>query len=237
MVFRTLLLFATTTALAADLGKPIQLFNGRNLDGFDRFLQTKGLNSDPESVLQVRDGVICISGKEYGYLITRQEYENYSLRAEFKWGEKTWPPREGRARDSGILFHVGGPDKVWPVSIEFQIIEGGTGDIILVGDTTSLTRAGESKTRGRFNRYGKNPVAGGSPTLAGYRDPVAEYEKLHGEWNLLELFADGDSVKYVVNGKVANEGAGANRVRGKILFQSEGAEVFFRNLELRPLKK
>ncbi|MBI3646252.1 MAG: DUF1080 domain-containing protein [Acidobacteriales bacterium] len=47
------------------------------------------------------------------------------------------------------------------------------------------------------------------------------------------LPADGDRVKYVVNGKVANEGAGANPSRGKILFQSEGAEAFFRNIELR----
>ena len=40
-----------------------------------------------------------------------------------------------------------------------------------------------------------------------------------------------------VNGKVANEGRGSNLTRGKILFQSEGAEVFFRNMELRPLEK
>jgi hypothetical protein len=51
------------------------------------------------------------------------------------------------------------------------------------------------------------------------------------------LFADGDKVKYLVNGVVVNEGSQASLTRGKILFQSEGAEVFFRNIELRPLKK
>ena len=96
---------------------------------------------------------------------------------------------------------------------------------------------GETKTGGRFNRRGKSPAAGASPYPAGYRDPVMEYENAHGEWNLLELYADGDSVKYIVNGKVPNEGAGVKPARGKILFQSEGAEVFFRNIELRPLKK
>jgi hypothetical protein len=35
---------------------------------------------------------------------------------------------------------------------------------------------------------------------------------------------------------VVNEGSGANPSRGRILFQSEGAEVFFRNIELAPLQ-
>src|SRR5207245_2461814 len=56
---------------------------------------------------------------------------------EWAWGEKTWPPRENNARDSGILLHCVGEDGVkggpWMESIECQIIEGGTGDIILVG--------------------------------------------------------------------------------------------------------
>jgi hypothetical protein len=41
-----------------------------------------------------------------------------------------------KARDSSLLFHVTGEDKVWPHSIEFQMIDGGTGDIILVGGDT-----------------------------------------------------------------------------------------------------
>ena len=34
-----------------------------------------------------------------------------------------------------------------------------------------------------------------------------------------------------------NGGTKANLTRGKILFQSEGAEVYFRKIELRPLGK
>ena len=47
--------------------------------------------------------MIHISGSEFGYLITKPESDNCYLRAEFKWGEATHPPREGMARDSGIL--------------------------------------------------------------------------------------------------------------------------------------
>jgi hypothetical protein len=233
-------LVACRPAVAADAkdnGGVIRLFNGRNLDGFDTFLESKGTNNDPEKVFQVEDGMLHISGAEYGYAVTKDEYENYYLRAEFKWGEATHPPRKDQARDSGILFHVTGPNKIWPTSIEYQMIEGGTGDIILVGNTTTLTVNGVTKTRSRFNRAGKSPTPGKGLYIAGYRDPNMEYENQHGEWNLLELFADGNSIKYVVNGKVANEGTGSNLTRGKILFQSEGAEVYFRNMELRPLPR
>jgi hypothetical protein len=221
--------------LAAQSAK--QLFNGKNLEGFDTFVQERGLNKDPNRVFTVRDGMVHVSGKEYGYFITQQEYENYHLTVEYTWGEGTYPPREGKARDSGVLYHVIGPQQVWPQSIEFQMIEGGTGDVILVGDGTKLTRDGETRVRGqdrraRFDRIGKGPWE----DVAGYRDPNGEPEKPAGEWNTLELTARGDTVRYLLNGKLVNEGAGAYPARGKILFQSEGAEVIFRKIELRPLE-
>jgi hypothetical protein len=233
-------LVAAQPLLAADAGDGfVKLFNGKNLDGFDTVLKDKGVNRDPDGVFRVEKGIIRVSGTEYGYFITRNEYENYHLRAEFKWGVETHPPRKDRARDSGILFHVVGPDQVWPKSIEFQLIEGRTGEIILVGEGTSITRDGQTITRrqgggsSRFARYNQGPWKGD----LGYRDPVAEVENPHGEWNLLELIADGDKVTFKVNGKVVNEGSQAKPAKGRILFQSEGAELYFRNIELRPLRK
>ena len=211
-------------------GEAIRLFNGKDLSNFYTWL-VDDKYQDPDKVFRVHNGMVHVSGAEFGYFITQKEYENYYLRAEFKWGEKTYAPREGKARDSGILYHVVGQNKIWPKSIEFQMIEGGTGDIILV-DGAGLTVGGEAKTQGRFDRYGKGPWE----DVVGYRDPKKEVEKPHGEWNVLELFSDGDKVKYLVNGTVVNEGSQASPTRGKILFQSEGAEVFFRKIELRPLK-
>jgi hypothetical protein len=49
--------------------------------------------------------------------------------------------------------------------------------------------------------------------------------------------AQGDHVKQFVNGKLANEGSQAFPASGKILLQSEGAEVYFRKIELFPLKR
>jgi hypothetical protein len=225
------MVFAASGARAAAPGEVIKLFNGKDLDGFYTYLESKEKNQDPAKVFQVHDGMIHVSGTEFGYFATEAEYENYRLTVEFKWGEKTHPPRQGKARDSGILYHFVGPDKVWPKSIEFQMIEGGTGDVILV-DGAALTVGGVSRTEGRFDRFGKGPWE----DVVGYRDPGNEVEKPHGEWNLLELVASGGTVKYFVNGKLVNEGARAHPTRGKILFQSEGAELFYRRIELEPLE-
>jgi len=109
-------------------GAAVTLFDGADLSNFDTLLKSKGLNSDPERVFQVQKKEVHISGKEFGYIVTKREFENYYLRAEFKWGEGTYAPRAGQARDSGILYNIQGEQKVWPRSIEFQICEGATGD-------------------------------------------------------------------------------------------------------------
>lgn len=229
--------FATSSEIPPH-GAAIALFRGRDLANFDIFLKEHGLNNDPDHVFRVENGAIHVSGKEFGYLITKQEFANYYLRAEFKWGEGTYAPRAGQARDSGILYHVQDPQKVWPTSVEFQIIEGGTGDFWMT-DGGALTGPNGVRVTGppggalKIDRIGKGPWN----NVAGYRDPVGELEKPHGEWNLLELVAQGDQVKQFVNGKLANEGSEAFPSSGKILFQSEGAEVFFRKIKLYPLKK
>jgi hypothetical protein len=232
MLLAILLLLCAPFAFAdgPKLGPRIKLFNGKNLDGFYTYLDKHGKNNDPDRVFRVENGVVHVSGGEFGYFITEKEYGNYYLHVIFKWGEQTHAPREGKARDSGVLFHVNGDDKVWPHSIEFQMIEGGTGDIILVGDT-SLTVKGETKSKGRFDRFRKGPFK----DEAGYRDPQNEVEKPHGQWNCLELFAVGDTVRYYVNHKLVNEGKGSSLTKGRILFQSEGAEVYFKTMELRPV--
>ena len=96
------LLLGVATALAAtgsDIpphGKAVALFNGRDLGNFETFLRDQGLNHDPDHVFRVEKHVIHVSGKEFGYIITRKEFANYYLRAEFKWGEGTYAPRQGR---------------------------------------------------------------------------------------------------------------------------------------------
>lgn len=256
-------LAGATPAGSADVDQDgvIHLFNGKDLTNFYTYLgrpakdeKPYGKNNDPEKVFSVHDGMIHVSGKIFGAFITEKEYSNYHLVTEFKWGKKTWPPRENRAMDSGILLHCVGEDGaaggVWMESIECQMIEGGTGDFILVGGKSkpSLTVEAEmrgkqlyykpgaekvTKNGGRFNWYARDP---NWKDVQGFRGEQ-DVEKPAGEWNTLECICDGDKITNILNGKVVNAGTNSSHTRGKILFQSEGAEVFFRKIDLKPVKK
>ena len=81
-------------------------------------------------------------------------------------------------------------------------------------------------------RFGKAPAQ----NVTGFRSPTGEVERPHGKWNVLELVTDGNTVRQYVNGKLVNEGTDPFPSEGKILFQSEGAEVYFRNIQLYPLR-
>lgn len=232
----------------------VPLFNGKDLAGFYTFLKGSGKNSDPEKVVTVHDGMVHVTGKVFGAFITEKEYENYHLRVEFKWGKETWPPREKKAMDSGILLHCVGEDGaaggVWMESVECQMIEGGTGDFILVKgkNTPKLTVEAEQRgkqwyykpgepakefTGGRINWYARSPDWKDEQGFRGKED----VEKPAGEWNILECVCDGDKITNILNGKVVNAGTKSSHTKGKIIFQSEGAEVFFRKIEMKPLKK
>ena len=240
---------------------PIKLFNGRNLDGFYTWIKGSQY-SDPKKIFTVHDGMIHISGDGFGGLITNQEYRDYHLILEFKWGAKTWESRVDRTRDSGLLLHCWGPDggyaDTWMASIEAQIIEGGVGDILVLQGVDQTTgkvyptvlsaditkdRDGEmvwkkggervSVTSGRINWFGRDVDWVDQIGFRG-RDDV---ESKFGEWTKLEVIADGGHLLYMVNGVVVNEAFDSKPDFGKLLLQTELAEMFVRRFELWPIGK
>jgi len=145
------------------------------------------------------------------------------LIAEFKWGQKKYPPRDADTtkRDNGICYYVptGTKDSVWPKSIEFQVQEGDLGDMWLIDHTTIMTN-GVRSVPDSFTRVYKKRNA----------------ERPSGEWNRVEIIANKGKITYIVNGTVVNEGEDPSVVKGKILVQSEGAEIFYRKIEIEELK-
>ena len=237
-------------------GQQLPLFNGKNLDGWYTFLRGRGYHDDPKKVFTVKDGVIRISGEEWGCITTNDEYENYRLVTEFKWGEITYPPRLKNARDCGILLHSQGEDGnahgIWMTSIECQIIEGGTGDFIVVGDgsdkfqitcTVAKEKQGNSfvfqpqgentvtVNENRINWFGRDPNWKDELDFRGKND----VEKPVGEWKLLESEVKGDEIAVYLNGVLVNQATDVKPSRGRIQIQSEGAEIFFKRVELLPL--
>ena len=237
------------------LGKPHRLSEvaglARNAQG--DYISPVGLNSDPNQVFTVvrlnGEPVIRVSGEIYGGLITTEAHENYHLRFEFKWGEKRWPPREQAVRDTGCCYHsVGRHDAsygFWMKSFEFQIQEGDCGDFYslagVIVDASAVVRdPANAKSDLVFTR--------GAPRIVGttkriVKDPDAE--KPRGEWNTMELYCLNQTSVHVVNGRTnmvltglrhVEDGREVPLTKGRIQFQSEAAEVFYRNIAVRPIR-
>lgn len=198
------------------------LLNGKDLSGWYTFLPSRGVNQDPDGVFTVKNGWLHITGKEFGYMGTEKSYDNFHLVAIFKWGTKKYPPREADTikRDNGICFYFseGLKDTVWPASIECQVQEGDVGDIWLIGHTT-LEVDGKRTNPKPYERVVKSTYA----------------ELPHGSWNKVEIIANRGTITYVVNGVQVNQGKHPSVSSGKILIQSEGAEIFYREITIREL--
>ncbi|MEN3942947.1 PVC-type heme-binding CxxCH protein [Prosthecobacter sp. SYSU 5D2] len=215
---------------------------------------------DPaKEVFQLNDGLLNISGRGYGYMVTKESYKDYHLVVEFKWGPKTWGKREDRTRDNGILVHAYGPHgaygDTWMASIEAQIIEGGIGDILVLSPkladgtelVTSVTaeieldRDKEKRwkkgaprqvvTKGRINWEKRDEDWVDKINFRGKNDPDSPV----GEWNRLEVIAKGDTLQYFVNGLLVNEAFDCKPAEGRICIQTEGAQMIVRRYELHPL--
>jgi len=184
-------------------------------------LEKQGKNIDPNNVFTVKDGIIHDTGKELGYIMTQKRYNNYHFSLEFKWGLKRWPPRENNKRDSGICYHVpdDAEDKIWPNSVECQIQEGDVGDFWLLDNAT-------------IQVDGKQNAPSAHTQIIKKKDA----EKPSGEWNTVEVLSFNGKCVHIVNGVVVNYGENASVVGGRILLQSEYAEIFYRNIKLRELK-
>jgi hypothetical protein len=206
---------------------------------------------------------IRISGERWGGIVTRESFRDYRLVVEFRWGPVTWGNRRNAARDSGVLIH--GQGKIgntaangngpWMRSVEAQIIEGGVGDIILVAgfepDGTRVVPAMTARARRDrdgepvFDPQGEEQVfANGRLNWSGrdvdWQDRLgfrgrADVESPYGEWTRLEVIANGDRMTNIVNGTVVAEASRLSPTHGRIVIQSEGAEIYIRRIDLEPL--
>jgi len=250
------------------------LFNGSDLSGWDTYLgpphdgieipdsltrfeeEAMGLNYDPMQVFTVvEEGgapAIRISGQIWGGISTADDFQDYHLKLEFKWGQKRWPPRDKAKRDSGVLYHAVGPHAAggafWMRSHELQVQEGDCGDYW--GVAGAIADIPATVTLDSSYRYHTGaPMRTFSPYNETGRHCIKypDTEKPTGEWNTLELFCHGDTSVHLVNGvrnmvlfNLRQSGNGETfspLAEGKIQIQSEGAEVFYRNIRIRPLEQ
>ena len=226
-----------------------------NVEG--NYISDLGVENDPLKVFTIvtheGEAAIRVSGEIFGTLNSTKSYSNYHLKLEYKWGEKKWPPRKDLPRDSGLLYHgFGEPGCVgmrWHHTQECQIQQGDCGDYWPVGDVEIDIPSSKPDT-GRWYGYNKDA---GLNTFIFAKDLTkrrciksGDYELPHDRWNTVELICWGDSSIHVVNGKVVmrlynsvqiKRGLRRPLTSGIIALQSEGAEIFYRNINIRPISE
>ena len=178
----------------------VELFNGKDFTGWKLF---SGDGSDPTKVWTVENGVIRCAGKPHGYARTEQAYHDYKVTVEWRFIEPG---------NTGVLVHMGLPDKVWPRSFECQGMHRHQGDIWLWDGADCK----EPKLEG------KN----------GFTKTRKSNEKEPGEWNTYEVECRGSTINIYVNGKLMNTATECNASSGFIGLQSEGAVMEVRKVTL-----
>lgn len=264
-------IFLLAVALSATFScKPEQqwqaLFNEKDLTGWDTYLGPAwvattdstvgrsdspiGLNNDPKSVFTVVEvdgkSAIRISGEHWGGISTSQEFSNYHLSLQFKWGETKHKPRDKNKRDSGLLYHAGGPHGAdggfWMRSQEFQVQEGDCGDYWGVAGGIMDIGAKNIDDLYVYDPEAEKLTFSDSSAVGRRCVKYPDAENPTGEWNTLELFCYGDTAVHLINKKVVmilynsryrSETGELPLKNGKIQIQSEGAEIFYRDIKVK----
>jgi hypothetical protein len=232
----------------------IQLFNGKDLDGWTPKFTHHPLGVNLHDTFRVADGLLQVRydrwtgfGGEFGHLFYKDAYSYYFLAAEYRFvGEQLAAARAGglgwAVRNNGLMLHSQDPatvlrDQDFPISIEVQFLGGpGTGaprpTANLCTPGTHVVMNGQLRTAHCTNSS--------SRTYDG------------DQWVRVEVLVQGDEViRHIVDGKAVLEYTqpqigggnasptdpavkkdGAPLARGFIAIQSETAPTDFRNIEL-----
>ena len=221
------------------------LFNGENFENWTIIIDDKGNERD---LFTIENGMIHTyknqlqgSTQSFGALITKKEYSNFMLQLEYKWGEKKFMPRDDFVRDAGVIFHMHGEDIIWPNGVECQIQEGDTGDLWAIGTRVS------SKVQPTIRNYAPNGelITRGNTEKRFQRFHRGYFWEKSG-WNKVVIEVKGAHAKFFINDKLVNEAIDMEYwdtslniwqplMKGKILLQAEGAEIFYRNIFIKEI--
>ena len=212
-----------------------------------------GLNNDPSHVFTIvkdnGENVIRISGEKWGGITTKEEYENFHLQLMFKWGSLTWGQKKNKKKDSGLLYFAvgqhGADYGAWMRSQEFQVQEGDCGDYWgVAGGMEDIPAVKKSDSEYVYNPAGQVYNFSATSKIGRRCIKNGDAEKPSGEWNVLDLYCHGDTSVHMINGKVmmvlyhsqqSDNGKISPLKKGKLQIQSEGAEVFYKQIKIKSL--
>ncbi len=120
----------------------IQLFNGKNLDGWVMKIAGYPLGENYGNTFRVENGLLRVAydqytefGNRFGHIFYRTKFSHYIVAAEYRFvGEQTKGGPAWAYKNNGIMIHCQPPETMglnqdFPISVEVQLLGGGpTGD-------------------------------------------------------------------------------------------------------------
>lgn len=246
---------SATASRDPDAKEWIELFNGRNLDGWISKFAKHEVGVNYANTFRVRDGIIEAKydgyggdyNVQFGHLYYEKPYSYYLLSMEYRFVGELYPKAPSYTiRNSGVMVHSQDPrtmpkDQNFPISVEMQFLGGlSDGKPRTTGNMCSPGTAVEFN--GKFDP--RHCINSTSKTYDG------------DQWVRAEALVLGDSiVKQMINGDTvlvytkpqhaagvvtgfdpAQLRAGQTTSSGFIALQAEGHPVDFRNVRLLNLE-
>jgi len=184
--------------------------------GFTKLFNGKDLTGfkivpeNASATFPVKDGAIQVTGRPAGFFYTEKPYKNYTLRFDWKYARPADLSEDAKfGGNSGLLVHMQTPYQVWPKCIEVQGMNREHGKIFAIG--------------------------GAKGTFQDMPEVRKRVLKPVGEWNTTEVISQDGNLTAKVNGEVVSEGKG-ELTEGPIGWQSEGAEIHFKNIMIKELR-
>jgi len=238
---------------SADEEEWVELFNGRNMDGWDVKIRGHDLNENFGNTFRVEDGLLSVRydgydefSETFGHIFYEEPFSWYKLEVEYRFVDEQATGGPGWAfRNNGIMFHsqpawTMGIDQDFPISIEYQLL-GGDGE--------------NERSTANLCTPGTNVVIDGE--LITRHCVQSTSRTYHGDqWVTAELHVFGDSlVQHIMEGEIVLEYSepqigGGNVIdhdpelkvdgqlldRGHIALQAESHPTDFRSIRLLNLE-
>lgn len=230
----------------------IELFNGKNLDGWVAKVAKHEVGDNYADTFRVKDGVIQVSydkytefGARFAHLFYKQPFSHFRLALEYRLTGEQMKGGPSYARlNSGVMFHSQAPETIlkdqdWPISVEAQFL---SNDGDLKRTTMNVCTPGtEIFMKGAMVKA--HCTNSTSAIFRGDGWVKVEVEVLGA--GRVRHFVNGELVleyeKPQIGGGVANGYNPAIKVDGQLLregyigLQAESHPVEFRNIRLMPL--
>jgi hypothetical protein len=193
------------TPAVAEPDTPFTLEDGFRLLSFGDF---DAFDADDTTWSATDDGLHC-TGKPRGYLYSKDSFQNFTLRLEYRF------PRPDKLTDetkfkgnTGFLIYISGEHKLWPVCLEVQ---------------------------GKHVQMGAVKENGGAQAPEVVDDDAARQQarKPVGQWNQLEIVSRDGALTVLLNGQEVARSQPAFLSSGPLGIQAEDHPFDVRRLRVR----